>query len=279
MAGAWQGGLQLSNSQAGSDTTASSGINISGSGSAYTKGPWTQVIAAMTGDSAWMMVTLDATGSAGASFCADIGVGPAGSEFALVQNLECAQYASFACTYLFPLAIPAGTRVSARMSSDTGGDHILVAATLFGDTAASAGSGSAIDTYGFSPSTNLGTAIDPGTTANTKGGFTQIAAALTADISGFFMFFDTQADGGGSTAAADWLLDVAVGPGGSERVLLPNFAITAGEPGGFSSQYDTPTAFIPLPIPAGTRVSIRAQCSTAVSPDRIFGVSFYGVRA
>jgi hypothetical protein len=51
------------------------------------------------------------------------------------------------------------------------------------------------------------------------------------------------------------IIDIAVGGAGSEVVIIPNLRINQG--------YQTVSSFISVEIPAGTRVSVRAQTHNA----------------
>lgn len=281
MTGAWRGGLSLSNAQTYGVTPATSlafGCNGSAT-TTYAKGSWTQMTAAATYDSTWIMVWVQTAFSGGWAVAVDIGVGASGSEVVIVNNLAFTQYqSSTSGRFFFPLTIQAGTRIAARASSNFTNDSMQVQIVCFDDSFLSAGAGSAVDTYGFSTAVNLGTAVDCGATANTKGAYTQIASSLTADISGFIINIDNQSatDAAGAQVAA--LIDVAVGGSGSEVVILPNLQ-TFWFTGATSNAVGTPLLpYLPLPIAAGTRIAVRGQCSTAVSPDRVFGVTLYGVR-
>lgn len=107
---------------------------------------------------------------------------------------------------------------------------------------------------GFTSGTTVGTAITSGT-ANTKGSWTQIVASTPYDASAFLL------DLWVSSAGLDYLVDIGVGAAASEYVVLPNLYIRAGTTTGLTSEY----TLVPLSIPTGTRVSARAQCSTASS--------------
>jgi hypothetical protein len=282
MAGGWNFGPQIGQSQDLGSLLASSGtVGIAPSDTAFTKGPWTEVVSATGCDSSWVMVDLRKGGgssSGGMSYAFDIGVGPSGSEVAVVQNLLIHGSNGYGVSLMIPLAIRAGSRVSVRQSSDMAwwGDRCRV--TIFDDRGGMAGAPSMVDTYGFISATNVGTAFDPGATANTKGAWTQLAASLTADIAGFFVAFDCQNRTDGTTGAIDFLVDIGAGAGGSEKVVLPNFYTQGDFYGGTVQTLPMITPYIPMPIRAGTRIAVRAQSATNTSPDRILGATFYGVR-
>lgn len=280
MTGAWRGGLQLSQAiDLGTTAASSQGFSFPGSTvSTFTKGAWTQAIAATTTDSTWIMVYLQTQISGGIHSAVDIGVGGAGSEVAIISNLLCSSVGQIGARYMFPFSVMAGTRISARLSSSVTFDAIVAGITVLSDTYGSAGTGSAIDTYGVSTATNLGTAVDPGGVANTKGAYSQITASTTSDLSGFHLYLDTQSDTTGAGVVVSWLVDLAVGAAGSEVVILPNLFAVAFESSNFANIYDPLIPFLSIQIPAATRIAVRAQCSSIVSPDRLIGASIYGAR-
>lgn len=279
MTGAYRGGLQFAGAlDIGTVTASSEGTGINGASTSYTKGTFQQLIASTTTDSTWIMLSTGSQISAGSAFAFDIAVGGSGSEVVVIANLLCSSAEQTGVRHLLPLAIPAGTRISARMSSDAGSDSLPIGVTVFSDTFASAGTGGPIDTYGFISTTNYGTAVNPGATPNTKGAYSQITASTTADLAGLSLFLDAQGTTTGSTGSITWLVDIAVGASGSEVVVLPNLFVLGASGVGFSTIYAPQVPYLPLQIPAASRISMRAACTTANSPDRILGVTLYGVR-
>lgn len=277
MAGGWNTGLLAGNLQAvGSDLTSSGPSPIATGSTAYTKGAWTQLVGATTNDASWVIVQASGMNGGGWTFAYDLAIGASGQEVPILQNLVSEAYGPNCTTVLFPMSIRAGTRLSARASSNNGFDTAALQVICLDDSALSAGSCSGVDTYGFNSATNCGVAIDPGATANTKGAWNQISASVSNDLAGFFLCFDSQALSSGSNETPATLVDVGVGTSGSEKVVLPNFALS----GNTASPVHIPdvTPYIPVSIKAGSRIAVRAQCRTTTSPDRTFGATFYGVR-
>ena len=87
--------------------------------------------------------------------------------------------------------------------------------------------------------------------ANTKGNYTALAASLAFDCIGIILSYL-------SSQSAYTLLDIAVGAGGSEQVVVPNFGVSNPAQAGGAI---TGRVFIPLAIPKGTRVAARIQTS------------------
>lgn len=279
MTGAWRGGLSLSNAmQLGGVTASTGGTQILSPGSTFTKGVWAQLVASTGADSTWTIITLNNFNGQGGQVAVDVGYGASGSEAVVISNLNNSSNAQQTVTYQFPLMIPSGTRVAARCSADQTNFNSSIQMITFADTYASVGVGSAIDTYGYNTSLNLGTPVDPGGSANTKGAYAQITASTTADMAGFVLALDPQNDTTGNSFGINWLIDLAVGSSGNEVVIIPNM-FQVGFAQGALANILTPTfPYIPIQIPAGTRIAIRAQSQITRTPDRIFGATLYGVR-
>ena len=277
MAGAWRGGLGFANgANYGANTGASTMTSVFTAGSSFVKGAWTQLTASTTNDIAWLMITGSTMTSGGSYFAVDLAVGGSGSEVAIITNLSWSSTGGLASSYMLPVAIPIGTRVSARVSGNNATDPFHMHVAGFDDMYMSAGSGCSVDTYGYSTSTNIGTAVDPGGSANTKGSWVQITSSTTNDMSGFCFVFDTQTISG-SAGTTEWLYDVGIGAGGSEQVIVPNFYQLAYMSGGTTPSFVV-SPYYPIPIASGTRIAARAQCSKTTTPDRTLGITVYGVR-
>jgi len=180
--------------------------------------------------------------------------------------------------YFLPLSIPAGTRIAANCQATGVSVALLVSVALFDDAFGSAVGGGAVDTIGFTSASTSGVVIDPGATWNTKGAYSEITSSLTHDLAGFIIGFD--GSGVSGSVSLRWTFDVAVGALGSEMIVLPDFQIYGRGVASGSSKPIFPacTPFMPIQIPAGSRVAIRAQCDSQTAAPRVFGATFYGVR-
>lgn len=112
-----------------------------------------------------------------------------------------------------------------------------------------------LDTYGETASTSAGTTIAAPGSANTKGAYTQLAASTAFDAVGIVISGSIT-----GSAALSALLDIAIGPAGSETVIVPDISMFRGA----SLNCAFPPVFIPIAIPAGSRIAARVQ-STATS--------------
>ncbi len=238
MAGIWPGGFSLANAvEIGANTANSQGTTLTAhASSTYAMGAWTELTSSNPIDSAWIVVTISISAASGTAVAVDIGVGGSGSEFVVVPTLGCAANTWKTATYSFPLALPAGIRIAARMSSNALSDTAAIQVHLFADTFANAWAGSAIDVFGYQTNLNLGTTVDPGGTANTRGSYAQIASATTHDLAGFFLMFDTQNLLTSSIGVVAWLGDLAIGAAAAEVIFMANVS-----QGGFLQTAASPT--------------------------------------
>lgn len=89
--------------------------------------------------------------------------------------------------------------------------------------------------------------VTKNTTANTKGSFIQMIASTLHEAVGFYV------TSWGGNPATSYLVDVAIGAAASEHVIVENLAIYAM---GYEANHPY---FVPLRVPAGSRVSMRSQ--------------------
>lgn len=276
MPGGFPIGQEICNGQyASAIQTGSTGILVASSATINTKGSWVQLIASTSYDACAVLVSLNGfPGTHTCTWLVDIGIGASGSEQVIVSNLMLQSVGAGAgvAQVFFPLAIPAGTRISARSQSTAASNSVAVDVDLFDGAFTQMEGAAGVDAIGVSTSTSLGTALTAGA-ANTKGSYAQLTAATSRDYIGFFGIIDLQ----NSTAANQdcWLFDIAIGASGSEQVIIPNIDLSALTVSGFPATYFPVTIpFFPIPIPSGTRIAARTQSGVG---SNTFGLSLYGV--
>lgn len=122
--------------------------------------------------------------------------------------------------------------------------------------------------------TVVGVSVTAHASANTKGAWSQLVAALGHDVEGFML----RIDNGNDALTTAFLLDLGVGAAGSEQVLVPDIMAYFTAPTGGSIFFivGRTAAFFPVSIPKGTRVSMRCQASTG---SRVLAVSVLWVTA
>lgn len=92
--------------------------------------------------------------------------------------------------------------------------------------------------------------------ANTKGSWVQAIASTPFPSSGIMLSLM-----GSSGSGTNFLVDVGIGGSGSEQVLISNLAIF--ELGGGTWGTGWASMFLPVAIPASTRIAVRAQANVA----------------
>lgn len=265
-------------STVGTDATESTGTALTAPGSTNTKSAWVELTPS-TPVNAWAFVLHIgfrlAVGTGLADTLVDIGIGGSGAETVLLANVPASLTGvrTGIVQVLVPLEIAAGTRLSARLqSSDTDANVIGVSIHLLEKSSRSGAT--AAQTYGANTTDSGGVPVDPGGTADTKGAWSEVTASTTADINWLIICIGNQNLASRSTSA-NWAFDVGIGAAGFETVVIPDLLM------GASSTSDAPYArsfAIPVPtISSGTRIAVRAQCSTDISPSRLFDVVLIGL--
>jgi hypothetical protein len=240
---------------------------------ANSMGAFTQLIASTGIDTCYVGFSVYNNSTSGTlgTQAVNIAVGAAASEKVIVQNLIVDQ--SFSnrtySTWVFPINIPQGTRISAQSQSTTTSSSCLVMAWLF-DGAFSHQEGHAgVDSIGFVAANTQGSTITASSSTNTKGSYTQLIASTTRDYTSIYVYFDSL---DANATNASFMTDIAIGAGGSEKVVIPNILSRVGSP--TIAFFPCLTGPWPIQIPAGTRVAARTQCTTASGK---MGVTLYGV--
>lgn len=259
-------------SEGAADASNSRGINIIPDAAANTKGTWYELFASTSFRAYGLSVQFMAYDNA--EFLFDIAVGPTSSEVIILENVlfTCRKTGVNAFEMIFPITVPEGSKLSARVQSAGTSDvqewmtvQLISAPFLMGVALGRA------TTYGADVSDSGGVTIDPGSTANTKGVWFPIGT-LDNKMRAFSLHIGS--NNNAALAAARFLIDVGIGSGGSEIVLLPDLGMQTN----ITSDSWYPAQFGPFPvnIPAGTRLSVRAQSSTTSSVDRLFDVAIIG---
>jgi len=102
---------------------------------------------------------------------------------------------------------------------------------------------------------DLTTSVQSSITSSTKGSYVELIASTTQEYHGLIVY--GRKDANDSATATD----IAIGSAGNEEILLPDFAIT-----GYKVFAESSKAFIPVYIPAGSRISARTACFIGLSP-------------
>lgn len=245
---------------------------LTSGGTANTKGSYTELVSSTSTDAAGLLVRYDAATGNTTSNLIDIAIGAASSEQIIVDNMLLDNNVRYAHEIIIPLRIPAGTRIAARSQSSTSSGSVICQIHLitetFGNDLPPVGY---VTTYGAATADSGGTSVDPGGTANTKGGYTEIIASTAKAHCGLIFLIGHRNNG--TMVQTSWLVDIAVGAASSEQVIISNIQVRADP----DEQLTILAPFIPVQIPAGTRLSIRVQCSITDATDRILDYCLLGV--
>lgn len=256
-------------------SASSQGTLVTASGTPLAKGAWAQLLASTLFDAAGFWVAIAPTNT-NTAYNIDIGIGGSGSETVIVADLIAMVNSGSTMirpNYFIPIGIPAGSRLVARCAAQNASNTCRISGQLYGAGLHSPPTFSLMTAYGLDATDLQGVQIDPGGTINTKGAYSEITSGTARDHRAIMMVQTGQ----NNTAQVDHrhVIDVAIGASSSETIVIPDLQATvaAGE--------DMPVPMIyplfPLNIPAGTRLSVRAQADINDATDRLFDVLIYGL--
>jgi hypothetical protein len=118
--------------------------------------------------------------------------------------------------------------------------------------------------------------VTAGATAHTKGDWAQLIASTPYDAYGIWIGIDGIHVSAGATA---YLVDIGVGPAGSELVIVPNLDVWGAD--NTAAGLNPHLFWFPVYIPAGSRIAARSQSVTASKTCRVMvmldGVPWYGL--
>lgn len=251
-------------------TTASSIPNFATvtGGAANTKGAWSELIASTTREASLLQVSCYNTqvAATNTSMLLEIAIGAAGSEIVLIPEFQVGYLvanARSATTWLFPITVPQGVRLSARCQGAIASDVVRVAVDLYGESELFGGGptcGRCI-TMGANLTNSQGVTLTAGT-ANVKGTWTTIGTTTPINLN--VLGLSIAAAGNTNTVSPNCLLDVGIGNTGNavDSTLISNF------PYGFDANETFQTGWpmvqsFGVNIPSGTRVAARIASSVA----------------
>lgn len=240
--------------------------------SAHTKGSWTTAIASTADDYDALFVILN-TGTSGTTRgFIDIAVGGAGSEVVIASNLAIANLARLCVPFMLPVAIPAGSRVAVRGQNSTGGTAIAVYFTGVRGSLLGQPPGGVVSVLGVTTATTAVTTIDPGAVGSTYGSWVQLSASTPRDISAVLPVVTNLGNSAPQSVSPWFALDIGVGGAGSEVAVIAGYRFGSGSTGLFGP---LPAWWVPVSIPAGSRVAARALSGVTDATDRLFGLALY----
>lgn len=246
-------------------------------GSANVKGSWAEITAATTDDiNGFYLDICSDTITVISDYLMDIGIGSAGNEEIIIPDILYSIGLSLDLDFIlkisFPIQIPAGTRIAARVQSTTGSNVARVSIAAMPHFLTAPIVGQEVFTIGAASADSGGIQVDPGGTANTKGSYVEMTSSTSEDFRAIMILQGQQANTNQRVNRV--FFDVAVGASSSEEIILPDIVtrVLALE------VIDGLRDFIPVYIPAGTRLAIRAQSSDNNATDRLIDYVIYGLR-
>jgi hypothetical protein len=264
----------------GFNPSLASGVNISGSSTANTKGSYAELTPATAFDTDGMYIYFqpDALSTMTNTFLVDLARGGAGSETILIHNMPCTGGRGTAQVVFIPITITSGTRLSVRcqvlnVGSNQRGLNMAIVTLPRSYTASNVNRDPVCTTYGANTADSGGVQVDPGATPNTKGAWSEVTPVTTMPILNLIAYFNLISNATASTAR--FLIDIGIGGSGSEQAIITD--IPVGELVGSDGLNQPVFGPVPIYIPAGTRLSARAQCSIADATDRLFDIVLQGV--
>ena len=259
--------MWLPSSAAVDSSFQTSGTTVTAHATPHTQGSWVELVASTPFDVTMIGVGGSITHSSGSdtSQLTDIGIGA--TEVVLIDNIPTG-YSTLNVLAgeiaWFPVEIPSGTKISARMQALITVDVVDIRLFMYGKSSwASVPTFQSVDTIGALTASSHGTALSTS--------ITEIIASTAED----YKALGWGVDGGGDLSlGVAPIVDIFVGAGAAEKVLIDNLQVP-------TTSQESITATIPsqgiLPmemnIPSGSRLS--AQFDSGSSS---IGLVLYGFR-
>lgn len=260
--------MPLQNVQRGANTVdaaITAGVNVT-SGAAHTKGAtWTQLVASTAESSAGLILYVGNSdvSAADSSSLLDIAIGAASSERVLIANIGVGG-SERSSALLFPVAIPKGSRISAKLQSVTASKVIAFAALSLPE-AGLTDAAQTVDTYGANTATSKGVVLTTLTTVNVRTAWQEVAASTTRAAR--FITWSLAGPNNAVSVSSTGFFDIGFGAAGVEKPVVMNvpYQTASTEAVGYGRYY------LPCAIPAGSRLVVRhvAGVVSATAPPSI----------
>jgi len=250
------------------DVQRSSSFTVTADSTKDVKGAWTEIIASTSEDTNFIYLSLAGTAISGSNtgMLLDVGIGGAGSESVVISNVPCGWQPNIQQMLLnFPLAISAGSRISARCASFIASDTVAVQFT----TAVVTGfvGSTLIDTFGAVTTDSRGTNI-PGD--NT---YVQFVASTSVQYRAIVMVPCLGASTNVAVAAENSTYTLGIGASGSEiDVMTIPIRTETAEQINFAVGTRTSIYAPESPIAAGNRLAVKQSIGRTYRDAIIFGV-------
>jgi hypothetical protein len=249
------------------------------SGLANTKGAYVELLSAAnnTSNSTSIEVVLqmNVSGTVTAQLLIDIAIGGAGSEEVIIPNLWYYSDNSLlhnVDTAYFPINIPEGVRISARMQSDLASVIAPLHINLTNSGFQQPASLSEVVDIGTDTSITGAVLVARSTTPGVFGSWVEIIASTVDEYSGFLVCAHRAADSWANTLALAY--DVGVGSAGNEEIIME---LSYATQGATETGHGMVTPYKPINIAKGSRLAIRAV-GNANNSDLDYEYAIYGVK-
>lgn len=250
-------------------------VSLTTNTAADTMGDWVEVKASTPETYDGFFITVEYQSDNFDRYMVDIGLGSAGNETVVVEGIPFSSpllQDTLGQRLYVPLHIPAGSRVVARAQDENTSEntieiqmHGFVRDETLYDT---------IRTYGITKASTDLQEVDPGDTVDTKGAWVEFISSAPANILSLGLAHHFE---GLTATTCEWHIDVGVGEAGSEIAIIEDLYV------GVHANYDNnvPADFgmIPLDIPAGSRVAVRAECTINSAGDRLLHMAMFTAEA
>lgn len=244
----------------------SGNVSVAAGGTSHTKGAWIEIIASTSADSTLLIlaVAVAQTGQNSATLI-DLAVGAASSEVAFLENLPCGSASTGGGWQVpLPVAIPAGSRISARTQSATASRVALVGVSVLSGGAQIPG---ALTVLGADTGTSRGVSL------NHSAAWAEITASTSEDYRSLIL---VPSAGASSLQANDGDVSLGVGAAGfeDERLALGVATNTAEALTVGNGDPSWSVSAIQRGAPAGSRLAARITGFTLTGIDAaVIGVS------
>lgn len=246
---------------------------VTSSASANTLGSWTDLTTSLSKSCQGLLVSY-ACSSSNVSCLMDIGVDTSGgtSYQVIVDRVLWASHQLRTVEWFYvPVAVPAGSRVAARHQCSTGSTDLRMCIhPYYAGPWSRPAVGSKVVAMCHDVANSSGEQVDPGGTANTYGSWAPSFTTASNDLCAITF----KVGGVNNTAPANTSFCVDFGDGTNANIASLRFAS-----GGTGDNYGPvfPAFWVPVSIPSGTSMKMRAKSGTTDATDRLFKYVVYGL--
>lgn len=249
---------------------------VVGSGTANTKGSWTEIVASTSVAADGLVLYIGVTSSATTDTSAllDIGIGAAGSEVTVVPNLQVGWRNSNAgqgqrIEYVLPVSVPKGSRIAARVQGVQTSKSVVAGVSLVAYSKGIKVPSALVD-VGSDAATSNGVTVTSGSTT-TKGAWAQIGSAPQALRA---LIVSVGGAAGQTTLANGYSsIDVGVGASGAQETIISDLHLQTQANEHVLQSWPS---VLPCRVPSGATLWCRHAGDAG---SRVIGVNVIGVPA